>query len=336
MTVTLKERVPVAPEAVAVRTLVTLGDSTAVGLGDPAAGGGWRGFPVLLGAALGAALVNPSRAGARMACVRREQLPVALAAAADGPAATVLFAGMNDTLRTDFDPDGIGADCAAMVTALRAAGSHVLLVRYHDHTQVFRLPGSLRRAMQQRIAALNTALDAVAATHPVGVLDLHTLPGGYERPAWAVDRLHPSELGHRLLAAGLAQLLDGAGYAVPEPVSLRCAGGRPVSAAHRAAWLVIKGLPWLVRRGRDLGPVIAAGLVDGRRQPRHGRSFKNRPIRSNASSSSGNAVAYEQRTWPSPDGPNTLPGTTATLCSCSSRSANVSESRPDRRMDGNA
>ena len=59
-------------------------------------------------------------------------------------------------------------------------------------------------------------------------------------------------------------------------------------------------------------------------------------MRSSASSSSGSAVAYEQRTCPSPDGPNTLPGTTATCCSCSSRSANVSESSPERRIDGNA
>jgi hypothetical protein len=34
-----------------------------------------------------------------------------------------------------------------------------------------------------------------------------------------------------------------------------------VTAVQRAAWLVVKGVPWLVRRGRDLGPVILQGLV---------------------------------------------------------------------------
>jgi hypothetical protein len=34
-----------------------------------------------------------------------------------------------------------------------------------------------------------------------------------------------------------------------------------VTAAHRAAWLLVKGVPWLVRRGRDLGPVIPQGLL---------------------------------------------------------------------------
>jgi lysophospholipase L1-like esterase len=244
-----------------VEVLATLGDSTSVGLGDPLPGGGWRGFPVLLRDALDASvLVNPSFTGARMAHVRHQQLPDVLAARPD---AAVLFVGMNDTLRSDFDPATLRVDCATTVAELRAAGAHVLMLRYHDHTRVFRLPAPLRRALRRRIEALNAVTDAVAATDRagVGVLDLDRLPGGYERAAWAVDRLHPSERGHRMLAAGFATLLADAGFRVPNPVSLECAGGREVTALHRAAWLVVKGVPWLVRRGRDLGPVIVQGLV---------------------------------------------------------------------------
>jgi lysophospholipase L1-like esterase len=239
---------------------VTLGDSTAAGLGDPLPGGGWRGFPVLLADALGARLVNPAVTGARMADVRRAQLPVALAAEPD---VAVIFVGMNDTLRSDFDPVRLRGDLATTVGALRAAGAHVLLMRYHDHTRVFPLPGPLRRALWRRVVALNLAVDAVVADvgAGVGVLDLDGLPGGYEPAAWAIDRLHPSELGHRILAGGLAALLVGAGFAVPAQVSLQCGGGREVTGLHRAAWLVFKGVPWLVRRGRDLGPVIVQGLV---------------------------------------------------------------------------
>ncbi|MFC4950830.1 SGNH/GDSL hydrolase family protein [Pseudonocardia sp. GCM10023141] len=244
-----------------VDTLVTLGDSTPVGLGDPVPGGRWRGFPVLLAQALGpCTLLNPARTGARVAHVRHEQLPLALAAAPD---VVVLSVGMNDTLRSDFDPARMLADWFAIVDALRAAGAYVLMLRYHDHTRVFRLPTLLRQALLRRIAALNTVVDTVASAHPggVGVLDLHTMAGSYERETWAVDRLHPSERGHRLLAAGFAGLLGGAGFAVVEPVSLQCAGGRTVTPAQRAAWLVLKGVPWLVRRGGDLGPVIVQGLV---------------------------------------------------------------------------
>lgn len=256
------------PPARRVRTLVTLGDSTPVGIGDPAPGGGWRGFPVLLRDALGASeLVNPARTGARMAWVRHQQLPAALAARPD---VAVLFVGMNDTLRSDFDPDRIRVDADAVVGALTGVGAHVLMLRYHDHTRVFRMPGSLQRALRGRIDALNAVTDTVATAHRgrVAVLDLDALPGGYERGAWAVDRLHPSERGHRLLAAAFARLLADAGFAVPHPVSLRCGGGREVTAAHRAAWLVLKGVPWLLRRSRDLTPVIVAALVESRGEGR--------------------------------------------------------------------
>jgi lysophospholipase L1-like esterase len=255
-------RLSLAPQPAShpVHTLVTLGDSTAAGLGDPMPGGGWRGFPVLLAEALGARLVNPAVTGSRMADVRRDQLPAALAAEPD---VVVIFVGMNDTLRSDFDPVRLRADLAATVAALRSAGAHVVVMRYHDHTRVFPLPAPLRRALWRRVVALNLAVDAVVAETGagIGVLDLDALPGGYEPAAWAIDRLHPSELGHRVLAAGLAALLAEAGFEVPGQVSLECCGGREVKALHRAAWLVFKGVPWLVRRGRDLGPVIVQGLA---------------------------------------------------------------------------
>jgi hypothetical protein len=136
-------------------------------------------------------------------------------------------------------------------------------MRYHDHTRVFPLPAPLRRALWRRVVVLNEATGAVVAESgpAIGLLDLEGLPGGYEPAAWAIDRLHPSELGHRMLACGLAVLLAEDGFAVPRPVSLQCGGGREVTAMHRAAWLVFKGVPWLVRRGRDLGPVIVQGLA---------------------------------------------------------------------------
>jgi lysophospholipase L1-like esterase len=243
------------------QSLVVLGDSTAVGLGDPLPRGGWRGVgPLLAGALSGAEPVrfaNLSFTGARMACVRNDQLPEALRRAPD---VTVIVVGMNDTLRSDFDPERMRADLDHVVGTLVAAGSVVLTVRFHDHAKVFRLPGPLRRALRSRIDELNTVIAEVSAAHDAGCLDLDLLPGAYDLSAWSVDRLHPSELGHRMLARAFGEMLAERGCSVPNPVSLTCSGGRQVGTAGHVGWLILKGIPWLWRRGRDLVP-YAAGIM---------------------------------------------------------------------------
>lgn len=238
-----------------VGVLAVLGDSTAVGLGDPLPGGGWRGFGPLLTAALGGVrCANLAFTGARVRCVRERQLPAALLARPD---AAVLVAGMNDTLRADFDPARLRDDLDTTVLALQAAGAVVVMVRFHDHSRVFWLPGPLRRELRRRIDELNEVVDLVAARRGASCLDIDRLPGAYHPAAWSVDRLHPSERGHRLLAGGFAELLAGAGVDVPGEVDMDRSDGRTCSTADRIAWLIVEGLPWLGRRGRDLLPYAA-------------------------------------------------------------------------------
>lgn len=240
------------------RRLAVLGDSTAVGLGDPLPRrGGWRGVGPLVAAALGVeadGYLNPSFAGARMRCVLTEQVP---AAVAHRPDVALLVAGMNDTLRPDFDAARIAADLTEVIRRLRETGATVLPVRFHDHSKVFRLPSSLKRALSARVAELNAAIDDVVAREGVSCLDLARLPGAYDLASWSVDRLHPSELGHRMLAGGFTGLLADAGFAVPAPVSLTCGGGVEPSATGHVGWLVLKGVPWLWRRGREFLPYAA-------------------------------------------------------------------------------
>ncbi|ROP36868.1 SGNH/GDSL hydrolase family protein [Saccharothrix texasensis] len=237
-----------------VRSLVVLGDSTTVGVGDPVPGG-WRGVGPLLAAALpGARYLNASVTGARVASVRHEQLPKVLPARPD---AAVLLVGMNDVLRSDFDGRRLHEDLDAIVGALVSAGAVVVTVRFHDHSRVFRLPGALRRALRARIAELNGIVDAVVRRHGIECVDLDLVEGAYSPRTWAVDRLHPSEAGHRLLAAAFAARLARAGCEVPGRVSPVCTGGLEVTPWHHVGWLVVKGLPWLWRRGRDLVPYAA-------------------------------------------------------------------------------
>lgn len=259
MTVDALPTEPALPVGRTAASLVILGDSTAVGLGDPLVGGGWRGFGPLLAAALGPAervrYRNLAFTGARMGCVRRRQLPHALG---DRPDVAVLLAGMNDTLRSDFDPSAVRDDLYGAVSALQDTGAVVATTRFHEHERVFWLPGPLRRALHQRVVQLNEAVSAVVAATGALCLDAHLMPGAYDPVAWSVDRLHPSERGHRMLAAGFAELLLGAGIAVPNPVELACSGGKRLTTAHHVAWLVCQGVPWLGRRGKDFLPHAAA------------------------------------------------------------------------------
>jgi lysophospholipase L1-like esterase len=243
-----------------VNTLAVLGDSIGVGVGDPAIGGGWRGFAPLLAEAIGDVdLVNVSINGARIAGLRTRQLPKAVAARPD---AAIVCAGMNDTLRSDFDTRRLRADLDAIVSTLTAMDTMVVLVRYHDHGRVFRLPGALHRALMRRINGLNAVIDEVAALHDAAIVDLDALPGTYTQHAWSVDRLHPSEWGHRMLARAIAERLAESGAIIPGEVSAHCGGSKPVSRFDHVAWLIIKGIPWVWRRGTDLLPYALDALLE--------------------------------------------------------------------------
>ncbi len=242
-------------------TLAVLGDSTAAGIGDPVGSGRFRGFGPLLALALGEPdrvhLVNTGRSGARVACVRREQVPVAVAAR---PHLAVLLVGLNDTLRADFDPGVLHDDLGAIVTALTAAGATVVCVRFHHHGRVFPLPRPVARALDDRIDELNRAVDRVVREQGVHCLDLGALPACYRPSTWSVDRLHPSARGHRELARGFADLLRGAGHPVTGD-RLDEGDDTVPTRAEEVHWLVTQGVPWLCRRSRDLLPLLVTAAL---------------------------------------------------------------------------
>jgi lysophospholipase L1-like esterase len=222
----------------------------------------FRGFAALLAEALGGPsrvrLVNTGRTGARVACVRREQVPVALRAQ---PNLAVLLVGLNDTLRSDFDTTALCEDLTGVVSELAASGATVLLTRFHHHGKVFPLPGFLARALDSRIDELNAVIDRVAGEQTAHCLDLAAVPASYQPSTWSVDRLHPSEHGHRLLARAFAELLLVAGHPVPRLHSLDGADGPIPTRAQQAHWLLTRGTPWLYRRSRDLLPVALAAAT---------------------------------------------------------------------------
>ncbi|WP_433441074.1 glycosyltransferase [Nonomuraea sp. CA-141351] len=231
--------------------IVSLGDSVTVGLGDSTPGRGWAG---LLAEALAPAeLSNLAVSGARVSDVARDQLPRALELR---PAIATLLVGVNDTLRADFDAQQITTDLRHLMAELHAAQVTMLTATLPDPGLLLRLPALLRRPLARRIHVVNTAVTDLARRYDTVHLGLARHPLLYEPRMWSVDRLHPSERGHRslarLFAAGLRERGIPARLPDPEPT-----GAEPTVWAS-ALWLATSGTAWLARRSRDFLPAFTA------------------------------------------------------------------------------
>jgi hypothetical protein len=63
-----------------------------------------------------------------------------------------------------------------------------------------------------------------------------------------------------MLARVLADCLAAAGASEPGEVSQTCGGSATIRRFDHVAWLVVKGIPWLWRRGTDLLPYLLGAL----------------------------------------------------------------------------
>ena len=243
-------------------TFVALGDSITLGVGDPVriedpatgrARRGWRGWAALLADGLCDPVLHiVAGNGACSADVERVQLPRALEL---GPDVASLVVGVNDTLRPNFDAVRIGNAAARTVSALRAAGAVVLTMRLPDPGRMLGMPGVLARPLAQRAHQINAVMDEVARRFGTLHFDAAADEATYDPRMWAVDRLHPSERGHRMIARQFHAMLAASGFPVgpepdPEP------GNPPPTRAMEFAWLATKGTAWVVRRSTDLVPSL--------------------------------------------------------------------------------
>ncbi len=245
-------------------TFVALGDSITLGVGDPVrvedpdtgrSQRAWRGWAALLADGLvDSELHIVAGNGACSVDVERVQLPQALQLRPDIASVVV---GVNDTLRPNFDAQRIGTAAAHTIGALRACGAQVLTMRLPDPGRMLGMPGVLGRPLAQRAHQINGVMDEIAARFGTLHFDAASDEEAYDPRMWAVDRLHPSERGHRLIARRFHELLAAAGCTVgpqpdPEP------GNPPPTKAMEFAWLATKGTAWVVRRSTDLVPSLLA------------------------------------------------------------------------------
>jgi len=239
-------------------TFTALGDSITLGLGDPVPAGGWRGWAVFLAEGLpGGQLHNLATTGAQAADVERSQLPRALELRPDVASVVV---GINDTLRRGFDPARVHDALAHVIGSLRAAGAVVLTMRLPDPGRMLGMPTALARPLGGRIRELNQIMDQLAAQFGTLHFDAAEDSQVYDRCMWSVDRLHPSERGHRHIACRFHDQLAAHGHPVgprpgTEPTS------PPPTRRDEFTWMATKGTKWVLRRCTDLLPYLVAMAV---------------------------------------------------------------------------
>src|SRR5258707_4392635 len=198
---------------------VALGDARTEGLGVGDGAGGYRGWADRLAEHLAA--VSPDLRYANLAV--RGRLAAQVRAGQLGPAlelrpdlATVM-AGMNDLIRPGFNAAVVTGHLEEMLTALTAAGAHVVTVTFPDISKI----APLARPLLPRVVDFNARIRDAAARCGVTVID--TFPHAFITHArmWSADRLHASALGHARFAAAIARALDLPGsdatWTVPLP-----------------------------------------------------------------------------------------------------------------------
>ncbi|MFI9257677.1 SGNH/GDSL hydrolase family protein [Streptomyces sioyaensis] len=268
---------------------VALGDSLTEGLGDPVADGGWRGWAALLAGALGerpggVELVNLACSGAQTADVAERQLPLARELR---PRFASLIVGANDTLRAAFAIERVTAALDRAHGALSADGAVVLTACLPDPGRMLGLPGPLARPLARRMHAVNTVVHAVSARYQGVHLHLADHRWVAERASWSVDRLHPSERGHRLLARGFHAALAAAGLPVGPPPELTL-DGPPPTRAGSAVWMATRGTRWVADRCTDLLPGLLALALQ---ECRHGVAGSGRLLDAAAERATRTALA---------------------------------------------
>jgi hypothetical protein len=195
---------------------------------------------------------KPHRSVDALARLRAAGVPAVLVAS--------LVVGINDTLRRGFDTECVHAALAHVIGSLSAAGAVVLTLRLPDPGRMLGMPTSLARPLARRINEFNVIIDELAAQFGTLHFDAANDSHVYDRRMWSVDRLHPSERGHRLIACGFHDQLAAHGHPVgPRPSTEPTSP--PPTRRDELTWMATKGTKWVLRRCTDLLPYLVAMAV---------------------------------------------------------------------------
>ena len=250
--------------------IAALGDSSVFGVGDTSTDGkpdgpGWVGR---VAHDLSAKqYINLSKNGARAHTVVSTQL---VSTKFFGPDLVCVCIGMNDVMRGNYSPVQIRDSIRTLIQELNNIGAVVMLLGLPDPSKVAFAPKRVKRVLSRRVQNLNEILAEVTAQEDALFIAGWEQKEVYERSFWHVDRMHPSSLGHQLIADLIRTELN-----LPLRVANTLSTASIRTKKDDLFWLLTSGTKWLLKRSIDLIPTLIYLIIIERKEIRAIEASKN-------------------------------------------------------------
>lgn len=231
--------------------IIALGDSSVFGVGDhgdaiPSVGAGWAGR--LAHDLTAGNFINVAKNGARARHITQHQLN---AAHAFRPDLALVCIGTNDVLRGDFSPEEIKNSLITVIETLSENNAVIILLGLPDPISTAPGPIALRKILSARVAIINEIYIELSERENVVLVPTWDSKIAHERRMWHVDRMHPSAIGHQLIADLVRRKL-----ALPRRSAKKLSTSINVSKKFELYWLITNGAKWFAKRSVDLVPAL--------------------------------------------------------------------------------
>lgn len=231
--------------------IIALGDSSVFGVGDhgdaiPSVGAGWAGR--LAHDLTAGNFINVAKNGARARHITQHQLN---AAHAFRPDLALVCIGTNDVLRGDFSPEEIKNSLITVIETLSENNAVIILLGLPDPISTAPGPLALRKILSARVALINEIYIELSERENVVLVPTWDSKIAHERRMWHVDRMHPSAIGHQLIADLVRRKL-----ALPRRSAKKLSTSINVSKKFELYWLITNGAKWFAKRSVDLVPAL--------------------------------------------------------------------------------
>jgi lysophospholipase L1-like esterase len=231
--------------------IIALGDSSVFGVGDhgdaiPSVGAGWAGR--LAHDLTAGNFINVAKNGARARHITKHQLN---AAHAFRPDLALVCIGTNDVLRGDFSPEEIKNSLITVIETLTENNAVIILLGLPDPISTAPGPLALRKILSARVALINEIYIELSERENVVLVPTWDSKIAHERRMWHVDRMHPSAIGHQLIADLVRRKL-----ALPRRSAKKLSTSINMSKKFELYWLITNGAKWFAKRSIDLIPAL--------------------------------------------------------------------------------